>query len=168
MESDELGAAAVTALNGDVASGGLASTFSSKAAERNEVVVVTAGIADVAVTIADVVELEFGLDVSEMTYAMIGTIQMTMVLTLFVLWAYAARNMRTKAPEKSKVFPAPLETVEAIVFQPDATLDAQDRHLQAATKHKGVADSASQSASQRSFKGYHPLDIVQAAATHCG
>ena len=184
LESNALATAAVTALGREVASGGLASAFTTTAAARNEVVLVQANILDTScVTCGATVAVVSALDVSRSTYAMIATLQITIILVLLTLWVYGVRNMRTKlrifpAPHAETATNQPVETGMSIPLAiPDASwVDRQKRFLpNTVTEGESeVEDVAKSSASPcptsqpECFGGHNPLDILKAAAMNCG
>ena len=189
LESNALGTTAVTALSREVASGGLASAFTATAAARNEVVLVQAGILDTAcVTCGATVAVVSALDVSGSIYAMISTLQITIILVLLTLWVYGVRNMRTQiqifpVPHAETATNQPVEAGMSIPLAiPDANwVDRQKRFLpntvtegesaDIVTEVEGVAKlsaSPCPTSQPECFGGHNPLDILKAAAMNCG
>ena len=228
LESDALGTAAVTALNNDVATGTLATTFTEKAADQNEVVAVVSQILDTTCdSCGRVIEVVTDLEVSGATYMAIGLLQLAIVLVLVMLWVIVARETRTKTPARNaagiritqilplgqldltpdkertktpevrgntQIFPAPSESVvETDVDRSNRTsmigismpimpahlgintdLDAtSDENLRESSSPSSVVAIPVLSGEPGTFEdndtsSYHPLDILSAAALHCG
>ena len=84
LEADTLVTTAVTALNNDVATGELATTFTEKAADRNEIVAVVSQILDTACGSCDgVIEIVTDINVSEATFIAIGALQLAPEFSVF-------------------------------------------------------------------------------------
>jgi hypothetical protein len=104
LESDELGTAAVTALNNDVATGELATTFTEKAADRNEIVAVVSQILDTTCdSCGGVIESVSDINVSEATYIAVGALELSIVIVLIMMWVTMAKDnaTSTKAPTEN-------------------------------------------------------------------
>ena len=174
LETDSLGTTAVMALNNGVATGGLAESFTAKAADRNEVVVVVTDILDTGcATCGNVVEAVIDLTISQTTSLLAFVMLISIVFVLIALWVFVVRDMRhSKAPadfdaniDNTQIFPA------LQIEDTPLTKSENEVRVGTSTEFSMVAleiPSVPMHLANDGAADHHPLDIVQAAALHCG
>ena len=180
---------AVTSLTEAASSGILAETFTEKAAERNVVVDVFVDIVDTTCDGCDEAsEVVVDLDVSITVYNVVAAVLLTIALMLIGLWVILGRDThRAQVPTnsaanncKNQIYPALLTVEERdtahvrprrgsmlAIGIPDVPTHLHP-DLDKGDKLNPVVGSDAESCQDSKPPGHHPLDIIQAAALHCG
>ena len=170
LESDAIGSAAVSSINTAVSSGTMSATFSTEAANRNEVVTVSTTILETVCSACSVaIALTADDTVAGTTIAVIASLQMAMLMALIAFWVFATRDVcrngaARKAGGPTRVVPAANDNLMSPkkIIVSKAKLDSDNG--------VGIPLSDTLPIVQDNSDNllYHDTHILEAAAVVCG